>query len=178
MIKQIIIAVLFSVSVSALAQEWKQENKQTQIVFVIQNFGIDVDGFFRSKEITTNFNTTNLAASFINAKIDVKSIDTGMSSRDKHILKKAYFDVENYESILLKSTKIEKDKTGNIILYADLTIKGVVKQVQIPITVVEDKNSIQISSSFTINRKDFKVSGGGFVLSKLVNVNVGYRGTR
>mgnify|MGYP000536599303 CR=1 FL=1 len=46
------------------------------------------------------------------------------------------------------------------------------------ILLVEDEKSIQITSTFTINRKDFQVSGGGFVLSKLVQIKVEYLGTR
>ena len=109
MIKQFLIIGLLTFSVTVSSQEWKQDNQQTKIEFIIKNFGVDVDGFFNIKKITTNYNGKKLADSFINAQIQVKSISTGISSRDKHILKKVYFDAENYGSIILKSTKIEKD---------------------------------------------------------------------
>jgi hypothetical protein len=52
------------------------------------------------------------------------------------------------------------------------------KKIEIPLVITEYEKSIKIASRFSINRKDFKVDGGGFVLSKTVKIQVEFYGTK
>lgn len=178
MMKQIIVFIALGVAFITSAQEWKQDYLETKVAFNIKNFGVTVDGNFSEVEIRTNFNLNQIEESYIYADINVKSISTGIKRRDNHILKKAYFDAENHQKIQLKSSKIEKNKNGTFSLLANLVLKGITKKITIPLQIIETKNSLKITSTFTINRKDFKISGGGFVLSDLVTINVTFKGTK
>ena len=140
---------LFSVN----AQEFTQDDSQTTVTFKIKNFGVNVDGDFSDVKIQTNFDSENLSESYINATIQVSSISTGIKKRDKHILEGDYFDVQNYPSITLKSTKIEKTKEGTFLLHADLTIKKTTKKIEIPIEFQQTDTNIMIQSKFQINRR-------------------------
>lgn len=177
MIKKTLLFLLLITTVSTHSQEWTQ-TETPKITFKIKNFGVNVDGDFRDLKIETNFDSNNLKKSFINAMIVVKSISTGIESRDKHILEEDYFDEPNYKNITLKSTNIEKKTDGNFTLFADLNIKGKTKQLDIPLEVLETETTINIKASFTINRKDFKVGGGSFILSKTVKIQVEYLGKK
>jgi len=178
MIKQLVVGIIFSLALTTSAQEWNQDNLETNVVFTIKNFGLNVDGNFNDVKINTNFNTDQLTESYLNAEILVKSISTGIESRDNHILKKAYFDLENYKKIRLKSIKIEKKDSQKFSLNASLTIKGITKNIVVPLEIVQNEKTVTILANFTINRKDFKVSGGGFVLSNEVKINVKFKGTK
>ena len=160
------------------AQEFIQNQEDTKVSFKIKNFGVNVDGDFGEVDIKTNFDSTNLKESYISATIAVKSISTGIESRDKHILEKGYFDEPNHKNITLASSKIEKNDDGTFQLFANLTIKGITKVIKIPITVVENENSLKINANFEINRKNFKVGGGSFVMGKKVKIQVEYSGTK
>lgn len=178
MIKQIVVGIIFSFAFTTSAQEWNQDNLETNVVFTIKNFGLNVDGNFNDVKIKTNFKTNQLSKSYINAQIVVKSISTGIESRDDHILKTAYFDEKNYNKIQLKSSKIEKNKDETFSLLAVLTIKGISKNITVPLEILEKEERLQISSNFTINRKDFNMNGGGFVLSNMVKISVKFTGTK
>jgi polyisoprenoid-binding protein YceI len=160
------------------AQEFTQDTEKTKVSFKIKNFGVYVDGDFSEIDIKTNFQSSNLSESFINATIIVKSIATGIESRDKHILEEDYFDAPNHENITLTSTKIEKKGDGSYAMTADLTIKGTTKEIQVPIEFQETDDTLMIQSKFEINRKDFKVGGGSFIMSKKVKIQVEYTGTK
>lgn len=160
------------------AQEWTQAPKYTKVTFTIKNFGVNVDGNFDAIAISTNLNTNNLEASYINAEILVNSVTTGIKKRDKSLLKKGYFNENTYKKIQLVSTKIERDEKGTLQLFATLTIKGISKNIQVPLTVSQTENKITITSKFGINRRDFTVGGGSFILSKQVNIEVHYTGVR
>lgn len=173
------ILFLFLASITCLhTQEIKQDQTQTKVTFKIKNFGVNVDGDFSDVNITSNLNKANLSESYLNASIVVKSISTGNRKRDKHILEEDYFDEPNHKAITLQSTKIEKNNDGSLQLYADLTIKGITKKIEIPLTVNEAENRIKITAKFELNRKDFKVGGSSFILSKKVKIQVEYSGTR
>ena len=176
--KQIIFLFFLIFSFTLTAQEWNQNNEKTKATFEIRNFGIHVDGQFKEVEIKTNFNAKQLSESYINAEIQVKSIATGIESRDEHILEEDYFDEENYSVIQLASTKFEETKNGEISLLADITIKGITKKIRIPISINDVEDGIKISSKFSINRKDYNIDGGGFVLSKTVKIQVEFIGNR
>ncbi len=161
-----------------LAQEFEQEDVKTKVRFTIKNFGITVDGQFGKVEIQTNFNSQKLSESYINATIQVSSITTGIKGRDRHILKKNWFDEATYKTIQLKSTRIEKRDNNTYTLFAKLTIKNTTKDIEVPLEIEEFENTISIKSDFAINRKDFKIGGGGFTMSKKVKIQVQYTGVR
>ena len=144
---------------------------EPSIDFVIRNVGINVDGHFEVFNIDTDFDATGKLLE-INGIIKVASIETGIDSRDEHLLKADYFDIENYENITLVSKKIEYKSYGVFSVVAILTIKD--KSKEILITVNRDKldNQYKITSNFVINRRDFEVGGRSFVLGNTVKINV------
>lgn len=151
-----------------LGNEYAQDSS---IDFVIRNVGINVDGHFNTFQIAASINKDG-GLENITSTIEVASIETGIESRDEHILKEDYFDAEKHKSIVLKSTEIKKLKTDTYEVVANLTIKGKTKKITIPITIKKVDGKHKISSYFEINRKDFDVGGGSFVLSKTVKISV------
>lgn len=170
--------VLLMVSFLMKSQEWTQDKIETQVIFKIKNLGINVAGHFNEVAIQSNFDIDELSKSYIEALIEVKSIETGMSGRDKHLLKEDFFDENRVKNIRLKSTSFRKEKNGSIFLIGGLTIKKTTKKIEIPIQVLQEENKLKISADFTLNRKDFDVGGGSFILSKNVNIHVEYNATR
>ena len=160
------------------SQEWIQDNNKTSVLFQIKNFGITVDGGFKTIDIKTNLDTKDLSNSYINATIIVNSIFTGIETRDKHLLEPDYFDALNHEKIILKSTKLRKDKNGNITLFASLSIKGIIKEMEIPLEVFEDNSTLVLKASMFVNRKNFSVGGRSILLSNNVKIQVEYSATK
>ncbi len=160
------------------AQQHTQVDNETKVTFKIKNFGATVDGRFSDANIQSNFNSKNLSESYINATIAIKSISTANKSRDKSLLKEDYFDEANYKTLQLKSTKITKNSDGTFTLSGELTIKKTTKKVAIPLEVLETDTTVTIKSNFELNRKDYKVGGGSFIMSKTVKIQVEYSATK
>ena len=160
------------------SQEWIQDNNRTSVLFKIKNLGLTVDGGFKTSVIKTNLDTKDLSNSYISATIMVNTIFTGIEARDKHLLETDYFDALNHEKIILKSSKITKDVNGNITLFARLSIKGIVKEMEIPLEVFEDNSILNLNASMLLNRKDFNLGGRSFVLSNNVKIQVEYSATK
>ncbi len=161
-----------------MSQEWIQDNSKTAVSFTIRNFGVNVEGQFNDVSISTNFNTDDLPQFQLKATIKVGSMDTGITGRDEHIMKKNYFDAKTHPVMTLESKSIRRVKDDNYLLKATLTIKGKEQQMEIPIQLREEDNELQLSSQFVVNRKDFGVGGGSLIMSKNVKVSVTYIGNR
>ena len=143
----------------------------SDVSFAIRNFGINVDGSFKNVDIIAEFNT-NKELIDLSGKIKVSSIDTGIKSRDEHLLKKDYFDNKKYPEITLTSSTLSKVDQTNYSAMVTLTLKGISKTFTIPIKVKFKDKKITITSLFEINRKDFKVGGGSLVMGKTVKIKV------
>jgi polyisoprenoid-binding protein YceI len=145
--------------------------QKSKIEFVIKNLGINVDGHFNTFSINSEIDV-NLDLKSLDGKISVSSIETGIDSRDEHLLDEDYFNVNSHKYITLKSTSVTKTAENKYKVKADLSVKGKTKKITIPVIVVKTNNITKIISSFEINRKDYDVGGSSFVMSKTVKINV------
>ncbi|MFD1062644.1 YceI family protein [Winogradskyella litorisediminis] len=146
-------------------------SQNSSIDFEIRNLGINVDGFFKKFSITTKFDASNNLKNF-SGEITVNSIETGIESRDEHLLEEDYFYTKNYPKIFLESKEISKKSEGNYNVKAILKIKDKTKQINFPVKTIITKDSRKITAYFEINRRDFNVGGGSLVMSKTVKVSV------
>ena len=170
--------LLILITMNLFSQEWIQDKEETSISFKIKNFGLTVDGGFKTIDIKTNLDTKDISNSYVNAAIIVNSIFTGIEVRDKHLLGKDYFDALNHKEIVLKSSKLTKDMNGNIILFAELSIKGITKKVEIPLEVFEDDSRLTLKALIPLNRKNFDIGNRSLILSNNVKIQVEYSTTK
>ncbi len=72
--------------------------------------------------------TDDPLSSSVSAIVDLASVSTGDDSRDAHLRGADFFDVEQFPTMTFTSTGI-KDERGELVLFGDLTIKDVTRQV-------------------------------------------------
>ena len=81
MLKKILVLLLLTTS-TVSSQEWIQNNNKTSILFQIKNFGITVDGGFKTIDVNTNLDTKDLSMALKGATEVVQAkFLTNMSSR-------------------------------------------------------------------------------------------------
>jgi len=143
----------------------------SRVEFIIRNIGIGVDGHFNSVQIETKLNAEGDLQS-IQGAIEVASIETGIDSRDEHLLKADYFDVLNHATITLVSNAVIETSEGVFKVDGVLTIKGKSKDISITVQRKKENNQYTITSSFQINRRDYHVGGRSIAMSNTVKINV------
>ena len=143
----------------------------SKIEFSIKNLGINVTGSFDDFYINAYFDN-NFKLDSIYSSIRSKSINTGIKSRDRHLLGDTYFQVEKHPRIILNSTQINQIDANHYDVLVEIQIKDFRVVKQIPVIVKKVKNSFQISSNFLINRKKFNIGGGSLIMGKTVTVDV------
>lgn len=143
----------------------------SKIEFSIKNLGINVTGSFDDFYINAYFDN-NFKLDSIYSSIRSKSINTGIKSRDRHLLGDTYFQVEKHPRIILNSTQINQIDANHYDVLVEIQIKDFRVVKQIPVIVKKVKNTFQISSNFLINRKKFNIGGGSLIMGKTVTVDV------
>lgn len=141
----------------------------------------NVKGSFQKVTGTAVYDPSNLAASKLDATIDVNTINTNEPKRDTHLKSADFFDAAKYPSMTLKSTKFTR--SGDTLqVTGDLTIHGVTKPVTFTVeTTPEVKDSygktrLGASATAKISRKDFGLTwnqmleAGGVAVSEEVKL--------
>jgi polyisoprenoid-binding protein YceI len=173
--KILFITALFLPLLASAQTAWK--SRTAAVTFSIKNAGFRVEGSFGGFVGNLLFDPQNLPQSHIEATVQSKTIDTGNKTRDDHLRKEEYFDVEKFPVISLKSTKIAAAGKNLYKGTFQLTLKGITKTVEIPFTLTESKGNGQFEGTFKINRQDFKVGGGSWILSDEVTLHLSLQAT-
>lgn len=154
------------------------------IGFFVKHLGLStVHGIFRRYEGTILLDMDNPEATRIHVIIQAGSIDTALEARDNHLRQSEFLDIANHPIITFQGKGLHKAEDGRYMLTGDLTLKGVSKEIVIPVAVNGPISSpsgpdlIGLEGSLTINRQDFGVSWnkrldqGGYVVGNDVTVN-------
>jgi polyisoprenoid-binding protein YceI len=143
---------------------------QNVVTFSIKNAGFNVEGTFGDVEATVQVDSTGNLQNSVYATASVRSINTGIEARDKHLQKPAYFHTERFPDIRLRSTAIQFKGRGIFEAKMEITIKNITKTIHIPIR--HEKGLL--STSFTLNRLDFGVGDKSWILGEEVKVMIRY----
>jgi len=164
----LLLAVLTGAAVHA--QSLTPDNEGSSVRFSIKNFGTTVTGHFSGLKGTIAYDGSNPGKISFNMEVDAGSIATGNKTRDSHLRKEEYFNVEKFPSIRFVSTKVTSTKAGAFTVSGRLTIKGVTKEISFPFTAKPKGAGILFEGTFTLDRRDYSVGGGSFVMGDSVTV--------
>lgn len=156
------------------AGDYRLDTSHSVIGFaILHNELALVKGRFKDFTGTIHYDDKDITKSAVEFTAKVTSIDTGVEGRDKHLRTADFFEVEKFPEMTFKSTKVER-KGKSLLLYGDLTIKGVTKPVTLPFTLtgaIKDgrgNTRIGIAAQTKVDRRDFGITwghalaGGGF----------------
>ena len=171
---------LLTSSVVFAADTYTIDPNHTSFSFTVKHMMIsNVPGEFDKFDGQVIYSPTDLANSKANVTIDVSSINTRIDKRDAHLKSPDFFDAAQFPTITFVSTKFTPTAiTGN------LTMKGVTKEITIPVTIsgpvktMMGGQAIGITGSVTINRQDYGVNWnkvldqGGVAVSNDVAISI------
>jgi len=155
----VIFAALLTASIVFAADTYTIDPAHTSFGFTVKHMMIsNVPGEFDKFDGQIIYSPTDLANSKANVSIDVSSINTRIDKRDAHLKSPDFFDAAKFPTITFVSTQFTPTS-----IIGDLTMKGVTKQITIPVTISGPVNemghqAIGITGSVTINRQDYGVN--------------------
>jgi polyisoprenoid-binding protein YceI len=154
------------------------DKAHSNIGFRVKHMGLaEVPGYFSDFSGSINYDAADATKSSVEFTAKATSINTGNDGRDKHLRSADFFEVEKYSDITFKSTKIEK-RGNNIVATGDFTMKGVTKQIQLPVTfngMMKHPRNGSILMGFsietTVNRRDYGINYGNILPNGIASLS-------
>ncbi len=163
---------------------WHVDPAHSSVQFAVKHMGIaTVRGKFTRFEGTLEVGE-DLASSKAYGKVDVSSIDTDEPDRDAHLRSADFFDVEHYPEITYESTRVEPLDSESSVVYGNLTMHGVTKEIRLDVNVEGvdtdpwGNERVGLEASGTLSRSDFDMKfnqalgSGNLLVGDKVNISL------
>jgi len=164
---------------------WNIDASHSGINFSVRHMVVSkVRGRFAKYSGTIDLDDGDLTRSFLEAKIDASSVDTGTPQRDAHLRSPDFFDVEKYPELRFRSTRIERVDGDRYRVVGDLTIRDVTREVWLDVEYggrAKDpwgNERIGFIATTSLDRKDFGLGwnqvleAGGVLVGDRVDVEL------
>ena len=164
------------------ADNYKIDPAHTSVGFSVRHMGVsNVKGHF--DEFAGSVVLDNGSIKEATATIQVKSVNTGIEKRDNHLRTADFFEAAKYPEITFKSKRVEKSGDQTVLI-GDFTMRGVTKELRVPVTVsgpIKDpqgNSRIGLEAKTTVNRKDYGMKfnavmeTGGVMVGEEVTIEI------
>jgi polyisoprenoid-binding protein YceI len=162
--------------------DWQLDPVHTSVEFVARHLMVSkVRGKFTDVSGTIHI-AEEPAESWVEAKIDPVSVETGDEQRDAHLRSPDFFDVERYPDMTFRSTEVEGSSPSHFLVHGDLSVHGITRPVALEVEyhgVTSDPwggRRAGFSASTELNREDFDLTWnialetGGVVVGKKIRL--------
>ena len=173
------LTLLLAAALPALAdvETFTFDKAHSLIGFRIRHILTKVEGRFKGFEGKIWLDRANPSASRVDLTIQAASIDTGVEARDNDLRSPNYFDVEKYQTISFKSSRIEPKGNDQYDVTGDFSMHGVTKTIRVPVKALgfgkmgkTEKAGFEIA--FPINRKEYGIVSGSPVVGDEAEINI------
>lgn len=177
-------ALAAALTTGAYAASYELDASHSSIGFGVKHMVVTTTkGQFTDYTGGFDYDAADPASLKAQAMIKVASVDTGNGKRDDHLRGADFFDVATHPEITFVSKSAEK-VGDDVVLTGDLTIKGVTKEIKLPLTVngpITDpwgNVRVGLEGKTKIKRQDFGITwsktmdGGGLVVGDDVTIDI------
>jgi polyisoprenoid-binding protein YceI len=177
-VKNFVGFLLLLVTSIGRAQDLVPDTQNSHVAFEIKNFGLTVVGTVSGLSGIIKFDPDELENALVNLSVQVATLETGISLRNKHLKKKEFFDVEKHPELRISSISITKSNSDSYFFTGNLSIKGITKEVSFPFTISPSENGFNFDGMFTMNRLDFDIGTNSLSMGDNVLVKFQIRAAR
>jgi polyisoprenoid-binding protein YceI len=160
-------AALGFVALPATAQQ-KLIPAQSEIAFTSKQMGVPVDGKFKKFDAQVSFDPKKPEAAKISFAIDLASVSLGTAETEAELFKPDWFSTKLFPQASFASTAVKAVGAGKFEVAGKLTIKGVSRDLLVPVALTQTSGNTAAVGSFTMKRLDFKIGDGDWGDTSLV----------
>ena len=157
---------------------WEIDTVHSHVAFSLRHMMVStLHGRFNVLRGHLHIDESNPNNSWVDAEVDVKSIDTQNEQRDAHLRTSDFFEADKYPTITFKSTKVEHVGDQDYKVTGDLTMHGITKSITFNAEYNGQSNIMGQRAGLTaktkINRKDFGMKFEFGVVTEATQVAIG-----
>lgn len=156
----------------------------SDVGFSVRHLISKVRGEFTDFSADIVKNDADPAASRVDFRVRVASVDTGNEKRDDHLRSPDFFDASTHPEIVFQSRRVERLSANEYRVTGDLTLRGVTKVVTLPVSFGGELSDpwgnvkAGFSTSIVLDRQEFGIKWnqtldqGGVMLGDEVRVDI------
>jgi polyisoprenoid-binding protein YceI len=130
---------------------------QSEIGFVSKQMGVPVEGHFKKFDAQIAFDPAKPQDSKIAFSIDTGSATLGAPESDAELPKATWFNVPKFPQATFQSSTVKSLGAGKFEVAGKLSIKGNVRDLVVPVSLVQSGATTTASGAFAIKRLAFKI---------------------
>jgi len=183
-----VVLILITLASAARANEAYEFNQsRSNISFDVHQFLGTTHGKFTKFDGKISVDRDHPEKSSVVARIDVRSIDTGIVKRDNHLRSPEFFDTGKFPEITFKSREVKRTGPESGDIAGDLTMHGMTRPITLHVKLLTPANDSKRTrwavTTEPLKRRDFSlmfsqsaesVSG----ISQTVAINIEIEATR
>lgn len=171
-------------STATAVRTYAIDKSHSEAAFQVRHLVTRVRGRFTDFEGTVEFDEHSPERSTVSVTIQAASVDTGDATRDNHLRSGDFFDVEKFQTLSFRSTRLTKTGDNSFDVEGDLSIRGVTRPVTLPVTFLGKARDpwgnerLGFEGELKIHRKDYGLTWnaaletGGFLVGDEVKIAV------
>jgi polyisoprenoid-binding protein YceI len=140
---------------------------QSEITFTAKQLGVPLAGRFKRFTVQSNFNPKSPQTSQIAFAIDLGSVAINAET-DGELAKPDWFNTGKFPQATFTSTAIKGLGAGKFEVAGKLAIKGIARDVTVPVQLAQAGGNSTATGSFTLKRLDHKVGDGDWADTSIV----------
>lgn len=152
-------ALLASMACAAIAAQ-KLVPAQSEVGFVSRQMNVPVQGKFEKFDGQINVDAARPESGKVTFTVDLGSAAVGTPETLTELKKPEWFDVAKFPTATFRSTSIKATGPGKVDVVGKLTIKGITKEIRVPMTLVAQGEVLKASGEFIIKRLDYGIGAG------------------
>jgi polyisoprenoid-binding protein YceI len=154
-------SALIAMAGGAMAQagpvRYRIQPDASDVTFQATSRLMNADGHFHHLSGEVVADPRDFRSARVSLSIEAASLDTGIGMRDNHLRSEDFFDVKRFPTITFESARVE-GSGGQVTVVGRLTVRGVTREVAVPVSVNVTDTALMASGELVVNRREFGLS--------------------
>ncbi len=138
-------------------------SSNSKVTFTSGTVFYDVVGAFKDFSGEIDLDPANVGQARVSMIVNIASLDTGNSDRDKHLKSVDFFDLQNFPQAKFQNVHVEQTGDHTLTMQGRLELKGMRRMTQWNVTSIKSyvdgqgKARVVFSAQTSVDRKDFGI---------------------
>lgn len=163
---------LLAGSASAAPARYVQAASGNSLAFTFTQLDAASTGHFKTFATELQYDESNLAQSTLLVRVMIDSLDTQDTERDEALKTTDLFDAKAFPAATYVAKSLARNAAGGLEAVGRLTIRGLSKDLRLPLTLKPTANGFELSGQTSIKRLDFGVGQGDWKSTESVGDDV------
>jgi polyisoprenoid-binding protein YceI len=142
------------------ATRYTQARGSGSLTFAFMQAGAENHGSFRQFDTELAYDAKRPEAGTLKVTVQTASLDTQDKDRNDMLAGADLFDVQKYPTAQYLANAFARSADGRLEAVGKLTLRGVTRDLRIPLTIRDTPNGVELSGEVTIERLDYGVGQG------------------